>query len=33
MYSGADFSAGRHTLNGQESLAFVRQRMGLTMGD
>ncbi|WP_407837667.1 LCP family protein [Streptomyces sp. DSM 116496] len=31
--SGADFSAGRHTLNGQESLAFVRQRMGLTMGD
>lgn len=31
--SGADFAAGRHTLNGQESLAFVRQRMGLTMGD
>ncbi|MBT2445827.1 LCP family protein [Streptomyces sp. ISL-43] len=31
--SGADFAAGRHTLNGQQSLAFVRQRMGLTMGD
>lgn len=31
--SGADFSAGRHTLDGRQSLAFVRQRMGLTMGD
>ncbi|MFD9303846.1 LCP family protein [Streptomyces sp. NPDC060048] len=31
--SGADFAAGRHTLNGEQSLAFVRQRMGLTMGD
>ncbi|MFE4260220.1 LCP family protein [Streptomyces sp. NPDC056883] len=32
-YSGADFPAGRQTLDGQQSLAFVRQRHGLTMGD
>ncbi|MFF3212326.1 LCP family protein [Streptomyces sp. NPDC002886] len=32
-FSGADFPAGRQTLNGQQSLAFVRQRHGLTMGD
>ncbi|MEU9180611.1 LCP family protein [Streptomyces sp. NPDC048550] len=32
-YSGADFPAGRQTLNGQQSLAFVRQRHGLDMGD
>ncbi|MGE7389701.1 LCP family protein [Streptomyces sp. NPDC004126] len=32
-YSGADFPAGRQTLNGRQSLAFVRQRHGLTMGD
>ncbi|MDH6541539.1 LCP family protein [Streptomyces lavendulae] len=32
-YSGADFPAGRQTLNGKESLAFVRQRHGLEMGD
>ncbi|CAM5551242.1 Polyisoprenyl-teichoic acid--peptidoglycan teichoic acid transferase TagU [Streptomyces avidinii] len=31
--SGADFSAGRHTLDGRQSLAFVRQRMGLPRGD
>ncbi|MFE2875730.1 LCP family protein [Streptomyces roseus] len=32
-YSGADFPAGRQSLNGQQSLAFVRQRHGLEMGD
>ncbi|RST01196.1 LytR family transcriptional regulator [Streptomyces sp. WAC07149] len=32
-YSGADFPAGRQTLNGRQSLAFVRQRHGLEMGD
>ncbi|MEV6577027.1 LCP family protein [Streptomyces sp. NPDC051582] len=32
-YSGADFPAGRQMLNGQQSLAFVRQRHGLAMGD
>ncbi|MFG3284610.1 LCP family protein [Streptomyces sp. NPDC048111] len=32
-YSGADFPAGKQTLNGQQSLAFVRQRHGLTGGD
>ncbi|MFJ7266187.1 LCP family protein [Streptomyces sp. NPDC099050] len=32
-FSGADFPAGRQTLDGQQSLAFVRQRHGLTMGD
>ncbi|MDJ0383423.1 LCP family protein [Streptomyces sp. G-G2] len=31
--SGADFPAGRQTLDGQQSLAFVRQRMGLDGGD
>ncbi len=32
-YSGADFPAGVQTLNGAQSLAFVRQRHGLTNGD
>ncbi|MGW1775316.1 LCP family protein [Streptomyces sp. NPDC002104] len=32
-YSGADFPAGRQTLDGQQSLAFVRQRHGLDGGD
>ncbi|MCY0952834.1 LCP family protein [Streptomyces sp. H27-S2] len=32
-WSGADFPAGPQTLNGQQSLAFVRQRHGLDMGD
>jgi len=32
-YSGADFPAGHQTLNGAQSLAFVRQRHGLTNGD
>ncbi|MFF3861991.1 LCP family protein [Streptomyces sp. NPDC002209] len=32
-YSGADFPAGLQTLNGRQSLAFVRQRHGLDMGD
>ncbi|MFF4606485.1 LCP family protein [Streptomyces sp. NPDC001339] len=32
-YSGADFKAGRQTLNGPQSLAFVRQRHGLPAGD
>ncbi len=32
-YSGADFPAGQQTLNGAQSLAFVRQRHGLTNGD
>ncbi|MEU8960950.1 MULTISPECIES: LCP family protein [unclassified Streptomyces] len=32
-YSGADFPAGKQTLNGQQSLAFVRQRHGLLGGD
>ncbi|MFE2147205.1 LCP family protein [Streptomyces sp. NPDC059456] len=32
-YSGADFPAGRQTLNGRQSLAFVRQRHGLDRGD
>ncbi|MFJ1863697.1 LCP family protein [Streptomyces sp. NPDC088097] len=32
-YSGADFPAGRQTLDGQQSLAFVRQRHGLVGGD
>ncbi|GAU71061.1 putative LytR family transcriptional regulator [Streptomyces sp. NBRC 110611] len=32
-YSGADFTAGRQTLNGPQSLAFVRQRHGLPAGD
>ncbi|MCX4691514.1 LCP family protein [Streptomyces sp. NBC_01408] len=32
-YSGADFPAGRQTLDGRQSLAFVRQRHGLDGGD
>jgi len=32
-YSGADFSAGVHTLDGPQALAFVRQRHGLPNGD
>ena len=32
-YSGADFPAGRQHLNGQQALAFVRQRHGLPNGD
>lgn len=32
-YSGADFPAGKQTLNGPQSLAFVRQRHGLPAGD
>ena len=32
-YSGANFTAGVHTLNGAQGLAFVRQRHGLPRGD
>ncbi|WP_052428353.1 LCP family protein [Actinopolyspora erythraea] len=32
-YSGADFSAGVHTLSKGDALAFVRQRHGLPRGD
>ncbi|MGJ0117931.1 LCP family protein [Williamsia sp. MIQD14] len=32
-YSGAHFSAGVHTLNASQALAFVRQRHGLDNGD
>ncbi|WP_405161782.1 LCP family protein [Nocardia sp. NBC_01499] len=32
-YSGADFPAGRQRLDPAQSLAFVRQRHGLTNGD
>ena len=32
-YSGADFPAGRQTLDAAQSLAFVRQRHGLDNGD
>ena len=32
-YSGADFPAGVQTLDGAQSLAFVRQRHGLADGD
>ncbi|MEV5594911.1 LCP family protein [Streptomyces sp. NPDC052496] len=32
-YSGADFPAGRQTLDGPQALAFVRQRHGLPGGD
>lgn len=32
-YSGADFPAGRQTLNGSQALSFVRQRHGLPRGD
>ncbi|WP_370066306.1 LCP family protein [Mycobacterium sp. MAA66] len=32
-YSGADFPAGRQTLDASQSVAFVRQRHGLDNGD
>lgn len=32
-FSGVDLSAGTHTLNGDQALAFVRQRHGLPQGD
>ncbi|ALG07246.1 LCP family protein [Kibdelosporangium phytohabitans] len=32
-YSGANFAAGRQTLQGVDALRFVRQRHGLTNGD
>ncbi|MEU6124919.1 LCP family protein [Streptomyces sp. NPDC047123] len=32
-YSGADFPAGKQKLDGQQALAFVRQRHGLLRGD
>jgi LCP family protein required for cell wall assembly len=32
-YSGANFPAGRQTLNAEQALAFVRQRHGLEYGD
>ena len=32
-FSGADFPAGRQTLNAAQALAFVRQRHGLENGD
>ncbi len=32
-YSGADFAAGRQTLDGEQALSFVRQRHGLPRGD
>jgi LCP family protein required for cell wall assembly len=32
-YSGADFPAGRQTLNAEQALSFVRQRHGLENGD
>ena len=32
-YSGADFPAGRQTLDARQALAFVRQRHGLDNGD
>ncbi|MFM9371571.1 LCP family protein [Streptomyces sp. Da 82-17] len=31
--SGADFEPGTHTMNGEQALAFVRQRYGLAGGD
>jgi LCP family protein required for cell wall assembly len=31
--TGINLSAGNHHLNGQEALAFVRQRYGLALGD
>ncbi|MER5391820.1 LCP family protein [Saccharopolyspora sp. NPDC002686] len=31
--SGADFTAGRHTISGGDALSFVRQRHGLPRGD
>nr|WP_235022945.1 LCP family protein [Amycolatopsis alkalitolerans] len=32
-YSGAKFTAGRHTISGVDALKFVRQRHGLPRGD
>lgn len=32
-YSGADFTAGRQMLDGEQALSFVRQRHGLPRGD
>lgn len=32
-FSGADFPAGKQTLNGPDALSFVRQRHGLPRGD
>jgi LCP family protein required for cell wall assembly len=32
-FSGADFPAGKQVLNGDQALAFVRQRHGLPRGD
>lgn len=32
-FSGADFPAGRQTLNGHDALKYVRQRHGLPRGD
>ncbi|HVW40926.1 MAG TPA: LCP family protein [Amycolatopsis sp.] len=32
-YSGARFTAGKHTISGVEALEFVRQRHGLPRGD
>ncbi|WP_370513918.1 LCP family protein [Corynebacterium sp. zg331] len=32
-FSGANFHAGRQTLNGHQALSFVRQRHGLPRGD
>ncbi|WP_236789107.1 LCP family protein [Amycolatopsis sp. GM8] len=32
-YSGAKFTAGKHTISGVEALEFVRQRHGLPRGD
>ena len=32
-YSGAKFTAGRHTISGPDALKFVRQRHGLPRGD
>ncbi|MBC9716684.1 LCP family protein [Streptomyces sp. TRM66268-LWL] len=31
--SGSDFEPGKHTMNGEQALAFVRQRYGLDGGD
>ncbi|MFD2419373.1 LCP family protein [Amycolatopsis pigmentata] len=33
QFSGAHFTAGRHTLSGADALKFVRQRHGLLRGD
>ncbi|SDJ89674.1 transcriptional attenuator, LytR family [Lentzea albidocapillata subsp. violacea] len=32
-YSGANFLAGKHTLTGDQALAFLRQRLNLPRGD